>query len=871
MFPLRYVQSQANSLQGKIYLSNAGFPALGNMPPEFAFRRSAGCDERELVRTQAGYSMVARRWTKSLAKMALLMIAGAGTLCCAQRPAGTGSLSGKLTDVHSSPLENMTVTLRNAVTGNAMQTTTAHEGRYRFNALAQGEYTLTATGPCGSGHVDGIYVAGGHESQIQTAIVLNPPEQHVTVSPRIRETLASVTESPARQLPAAPKLKLPSSRIVDPITIVAVASLTPETFALLPLNGAKMIEPKVSLTPSSISEAGQPLSNSLAKSTSSISAFSRLLPSLDAAVEIPTNAIPVIATSDISDGAIAEPTLVVGLVPLPASLLSAQPPKAQLAAIANSVMAQPSQSLDSAQLQALPLPGRNWQNFLLDTPATPTSAGDEQRNPARAGTLSEITVDGQRVQPAFNTRNGTSFLMNPATSEIAIREVQTMEAGGAAFADLGRTNVETQHGTERLHGQAFAFDRQNLWGAQNPFTQRVQETAPASHSTIPVFTPEPYTPCDRELLWGAGVGGEIHKRRLFWFAALDGYERNNPGVSTVKHPDNFFAQPSNDQMQLLSAQLGLNGADPVSAGLGAYSPLLQSLAGLLGPASRMSSQWTGFGRFDWSMAERHHFTAEVTAAQLDSPGGGFTRVSETYGTHSFGGAHATAQWVLGKWEAFLTPNLLAVTQGSFGHQVQSAPAETPSTFEQSLNINAWGQLPQIVVDSGYGFTIGNPARFGSGYYPDEHLYKALEELNWVRGKLMMKAGFEISHNADATSQLRNQTGTYDYSTVEDFASDALAFSSFGLNGQLDPMNQHNCDQTGKAWRDSSGVLHGLGYLPCYSYYSQTMGPSDWWLSTNDWAGFLTSQWQPAKRTAVTLAMRWELEQLAAADVGFAES
>ena len=175
--------------------------------------------------------------------------------------------------------------------------------------------------------------------------------------------------------------------------------------------------------------------------------------------------------------------------------------------------------------------------------------------------------------------------------------------------------------------------------------------------------------------------------------------------------------------------------------------------------------------------------------------------------------------------------------------------------------NAWGQLPQIIVDSSYGFTIGNPSRFGQGSYPDEHLYHAQESVDWVRGKLLVKAGFEMSHNTDTTSLLRNQTGTYYYSSVENFASDALVFGKFGLTNALNPYNQQNCDETGKAWRDSGGNLRGLGNLPCYSYYSQTIGPSNWRLSTNDWAGFATAQWQAGKLVVVSGGLRWEREQL----------
>jgi hypothetical protein len=96
-------------------------------------------------------------------------------------------------------------------------------------------------------------------------------------------------------------------------------------------------------------------------------------------------------------------------------------------------------------------------------------------------------------------------------------------------------------------------------------------------------------------------------------------------------------------------------------------------------------------------------------------------------------------------------------------------------------------------------------------------------VDWVHGKLLLKSGFEISHNADWTSLLRNETGTYNYSSVENFTSDALAFAMFGTAGELQPDNQHNCDETGKVWRDSSGGLHGLGYLPQVSQSTRICG------------------------------------------------
>jgi hypothetical protein len=574
------------------------------------------------------------------------------------------------------------------------------------------------------------------------------------------------------------------------------------------------------------------------------------------------------------------------------------PPKPIMAASQQSDPAAPAvtTAMSASELQSLPVSGRHWQDFVLDnvpTSVTPAGGQGQISLPGAGQQAAEITVDGVSKELAFGSTAGTSGSGRGssgqgalgqggneaagiaqvgfgghglALSESAIREVQTaaghVEAAEARAAG-GRMNVETQRGTDELHGQGFLFDRQNTWGAQNPFSQWVRETALATLTTPPVFTPFPYTPPDRETTWGIGVGGRIRRNKLFWFAALDGYNRNDPGVSTVRNPAVFFALPTKNadaQMEILSARMGPS-SNPLAAGVAAYSNMLETLAGLLGPAPRSASQWTGFGRLDWQAGERNRFTLEGIGARWNSPGGGLTRVSETYGNHSYGSTKASEEWLLGRWEAFLTPNLLAVTQASMGHAIQESRPSTPSAFEQKLLAgNLWGQLPQIVVDNRYGFTIGNPSRFGQGSYPNEHLYQGRESVDWIHGKLLVKVGFEVSRNSDATSLLLNQTGTYTYENVVNFTSDVWALEN-GF-GELNPNGtQHNCDATGGVWYDSGGNLRGVGNLPCYSYYSQTLGPSGWSLSTSDWAGYTTAQWQASKLLVVSAGLRWEREQL----------
>lgn len=833
---------------------------------------------------------------RALAFAALLGCAAAGV--CAQagpslstrsNAAQTGGLSGRLTDLHSVPIAGVTVILRNQSTGAEERATTGRNGAYRFSELEPGTYSLRAESEqLGQGELEDMEVASGHETSVQAAMAFTPMPA------------PGPSAQPTPAMAAQPLLRVPHAEIQTGMVLNGGTIPSIPLLALVP-EARSIARPETETKTSAESAAAVPLRAPVSTQSPSQSPTPSLRqdergPQVAVAAIVHLSQLPLSAAGSMpmlagvarksAASAVSSENLLRGVM----AALAGIPQSSAIEASANQpglAASAVTTTISGEQLQSLPVAGRHWQELFLDTPTATAGQSSGQLVLRGAGQdAAETTVDsastrlafgaGAAAEPSLSAQDpgaqdksaqnggerGWSGGHGFAMSSAAIREVRVVagnvESEGSHSAG-GSAAIETESGSNQLHGQGFFFDRQNTWGAQNPFTQQVQNTGTAA---APVFTAMPFTPPDHETAWGFGAGSRIRRDRLFWFAALDGNRRNDPGVASVRDAAEFFAQPANAQMQLLSAQLDLPSTNPIGEGLAAYWPMMESLTGLLGPAPRTSSQWVGFARIDWQAAERHRFTVEGTGANWNSPGGGLTRVSESYGNHSFGSSQARQEWLLARWEAFLTPNLLAITQGSAGREVLSARPEGPSLFEQTFLGSGWnasGQLPQIAVDSRYGFTIGNPSRFGQGSYPDERMISAQEMVDWAHGRLLVKAGIELDHNGDATTLLRNGAGSYSYSKVEDFVSDALVFEKYGAspNGwQAVPGGQqfaeHNCNAT-------SASLAGA--LPCYSYYSQMIGPNYWQASTNQMSGYATAQWQASKIAVFSAGLRWERKQL----------
>ena len=401
-------------------------------------------------------------WTKALTLAVLLLGAWRVSLAQSVQSDETGSLAGRLTDLHSNPLEGVSVTLRHETTGAEATTTTAKNGAYHFSELEPGEYSLEAKSPdLGRGKLEEIVVAGGHESRAQTALDFEPLP-HASVHVTLRETEPAKTEEQfGTQRPAITSMARPASKVIvgaTPPQAPAVSRRPVEVASPAPV---PILEPGV---------VAQPLK------TPHVASQKQNSPIPVPAVPVPAHAVPANAAAVSSKPGQpvpgpAELTLA-RLGPLKPALSAPGPGMvnqalsigrgAALVAIASRaaqaaamqiaqaryqpVLASSEESgpaapvqttrISAVELQALPVSGRHWQDFVLDN--TPTSA-------TPAAGQAEISLQGAGQQRTASEMGGIDRGLafgSTNSSGQASQGQGPMGQGGDGPAGMARLELE---------------------------------------------------------------------------------------------------------------------------------------------------------------------------------------------------------------------------------------------------------------------------------------------------------------------------------------------------------------------------------------------------------------------------------------------
>ncbi|MEO6390431.1 MAG: TonB-dependent receptor [Pyrinomonadaceae bacterium] len=192
--------------------------------------------------------------------------------------------------------------------------------------------------------------------------------------------------------------------------------------------------------------------------------------------------------------------------------------------ILDTARTQMAEGISPAEVQSLPLNGRNFVELALIAPGVSrTNTGSVQKfaeTSAVPGT--GISFAGQRnisngfIVDGLSANDDAADLTGTYYSQEVVNEFQVITSGGTAEftrASAGVVNIVTRAGSNEWHGAAYGYLRNQRFDARNPLAPK------------------------RDLLtqgqFGATISGALRKERTFIFANFEQTRRNDSNVITI--------------------------------------------------------------------------------------------------------------------------------------------------------------------------------------------------------------------------------------------------------------------------------------------------------------------------------------------------
>ncbi|WP_158748594.1 TonB-dependent receptor [Acidobacterium sp. S8] len=556
-----------------------------------------------------------------------------------------------------------------------------------------------------------------------------------------------------------------------------------------------------------------------------------------------------------------QPHLTVGAVSSTVTVSGAAP-------IINTESPDFSSNLSLTTINNLPINGRRWSDLTLLTPGVVADSNGFGLLSIRgiSPLLNNVQIDGADDNQAYFSEERGRTREGYSTPQVAVQEFQVNT--GVYSAEYGRAlggviNSVTKSGTNQIHGQLYFYDRDNDWGAKNPFTKLTTfDAASGTTNTIQ------YKPKDWRKQWGLGVGGPLIKDKLFWFYAYDGYRRNFPGTAVASNPGAFFqapdpnipggydcatiissqgktapSNPVDAQACVLQARLGLSS---YSAAVSLYNTDLAAVATNLGPVHRTGDQTINMPKIDWQINGKNHASFIYNRLRWDSPGGVQTQATNTYGIDGFGNDFVKLDYGLAKLDSVLTPTIANELRYQYGRELNDENSQPVSAYDaQFVNSTSFqGLPPTISLQSSNGFSSGVQYYAFRPAYPDERKWQIADTVSWIRNQHSLKFGVDVVHNFDLINSLglaaSSPNGDFTYTYLGNFFADQAKPS--GTCG-------------------SSANEYNVGTLPCYSSFSQNFGQSTFNLSTVDYGFFGQDDWKILPNLTLNLGLRYDFQSI----------
>ncbi len=403
---------------------------------------------------------------------------------------------------------------------------------------------------------------------------------------------------------------------------------------------------------------------------------------------------------------------------------------------------QQSDTIEESYIRNLPIDRRDYLTFSLLAPGVSDSNRIADNADFRVkqtpqsglsfygsnGRGNSVTVDGAETNDAGG--GVRSNLSQEAVQEFQInRSNYSAELGGASG---GVINIISKSGTNEVHGKLFAFFRDQVFDAADPFALQLVD------NSLQRIKP----PANRQQ-YGATLGMPLRKDKTFLFGSFEGLRRNESSVVSVLTDFNIF-QPTPQQAAIISSLASNPSPTPITClpSVPSYAKLPPSVcakvltATLTAKPSTMNLFETNSGvfpfttdsnlfslRLDHRVSNNHQTFLRYNYTNIDEANAssralvGFSRSNNV---------HTLDSNVVGGWTWVLNPNLINETRFQWnyrGYDVRSNEAYGPE-----LNITGYGFfnrdifLPSLLI---------------------ERRYEAADSLTLLHGKHRLKFGFNF--------------------------------------------------------------------------------------------------------------------------------
>ncbi len=384
-----------------------------------------------------------------------------------------------------------------------------------------------------------------------------------------------------------------------------------------------------------------------------------------------------------------------------------------------------SQMVSAAVIEELPLAGRRWETFALNT-ANVTGDGGNGLISYRgiSGLYNSTSVDGANNNQAFFSEAKGRTTVPYVYSMDSIQEYRV--ASSNYSAELGQSaggvvNAVTKSGTNAYHGDLFSYVRNPKWNALDSLQK-----------SKGIYT----QPVHQQNQFGGSFGGRLIKDKLFFFMTYDGSRKVFP-----------ISYTSSATFPVACTNAAIPAATCAAAN--AYA------AGLLGSYPRFQNQDVGFGKLDYQVNARNRVNLSFDFDNFRGPNSYSTAITSNNSSITTNGAAITHErFLVGNWNSTLSPTMINNFRFQWSRDLEIIKANSTGPSVSVANVTGYG-LPNA---------LPRPA------FPDEHRVQTSDTFSFSKGRHMVKIGYDINIIHELLINLFQGGGVYSYSGTSAFTN-----------------------------------------------------------------------------------------------------